>query len=108
MRLIEISSFKLFCCKFDSHKMFCCKKFSHKKVLRKAKKFPAQGFPRAGKKKIEGGAWQVAMPRTSSSYEEVGGVATYHAAAQIGPRTYLRPQTGAAFSTLLFFFFAFF
>ena len=42
MRLIEISSFKLFCCKLDSHKMFCCKKFCHKNVIRKAKKFPAR------------------------------------------------------------------
>ena len=40
MWLIEISSFKLFCCKLDSHKMFCCKKFCHKNVVRKAKKFP--------------------------------------------------------------------
>ena len=42
MQLIEISSFKLFCCKLDSHKMFCCKKFCHKNVVRKAKKFPAR------------------------------------------------------------------
>ena len=62
MRLIEISSFKLFCCKLDSHKMFCCKKFCYKNVVRKAKKFPVQGFFHAGKKKIEGGARQVAMP----------------------------------------------
>ena len=84
MRLIEISSFKLFCCKLDSHKMFCCKKFCHKNVVRKAKKNFAQGFPCTGKKKIEGGARQVAMPRTSSSYEEVGGVATCCAATPYG------------------------
>ena len=84
MRLIEISSFKLFCCKLDSHKMFCYKKFSHKNVVRKAKKFPTRGFPRARKKKIEGAARQVAMLRTSSSYEEVGGVATCRAAAPYG------------------------
>ena len=84
MQLIEISSFKLFCCKLDSHKMFCCKKFCHKNVVRKAKKFPARRFPCAGKKKIEGTVRQVAMPHTSSSYEEVGGVATYRAAASYG------------------------
>ena len=80
MRLIEISSLKLFCCKLVSHKMFCCKNFCHKNVARKAKKFPARGKPRAGKKKKRAGhggwpchappcctrrwaAWPLAAPR---------------------------------------------
>ena len=64
MRLIEISSFKLFCYKFVSHKMFCCKNFCHKNVARKAKKFPAWGFPRAGKKKKRAGCggWPCRTP----------------------------------------------
>ena len=83
MRLIEISSLKLFCCKLVSHKMFCRKNFCHKNVARKVKKFPARGFPRE-KEKNEGGARRVAMPHISSLYEEVGGVATRRAAAPYG------------------------
>ena len=49
MRLNEISSLKLFCCKLVSHKMFCCKNFCHKNVARKAKQFPERERKKKGR-----------------------------------------------------------
>ena len=107
MRLIEISSFKFFCCKLDSHKMFCCKKFCHKNVVRKAKKFPARERKklRAGR-----GRWPCHAPphcmRRWAAWPPAAPPPPMAAAARVG--AYLRLQTGAALSASFLLFFAFF
>ena len=119
MQLIEISSLKLFCCKLVSHKMFCRKNFCHKNVARKGKKISRAKETRRRKEKKEGGARRVAMPRTSSLYEEVGSVATCRAATPYGRgcggtdrlaalRACLRLQIGVGAEPFFGFFLLFF
>ena len=111
MQLIEISSFKLFCCKLDSHKMFCCKKFCHKNVARKAKKFPAQGFPRAGKKKMRAGRgrWPCrAPPRCSGRHGHLPCRRPLWPRPRPRAGACLRLQTSAVFSASFFILFLLF
>ena len=104
MRLIEISSLKLFCCKLVSHKMFCCKNFCHKNVARKAKKFPARERKKRGRGAagghaahllvVRGGERRGHPPHRRPLWPQPRPPVPARAAAQIGPQ--------------LFFFFFFF
>ena len=108
MRLIEISSLKLFCCKLFSHKMFCYKNFCHKNVARKAKKFPTRGFPGRERKKrgrgatgghaahlliVRRGGRHGHPPRRRPLWPQPRPPAPTCTAAQTGARACLRAQT---------------